>query len=110
MTESPFGGNLAELLRKAQDLGQQLKARQEELAVLRIPVSVGGGMVQMVFNGKGEAVSLHLDTSVVDPHEVAVLQDLVLSAVNEGVRQAQQRQQEAMAKMAGGLKIPGLTG
>lgn len=110
MADSPFGGNLAELLRKAQDLGQQLKARQEELAALRIPVSVGGGMVRMVFNGKGEAISLEFDRAVVDPNDVTVLQDLVLSAVNEGVRQAQQRQQEAMAKMAGGLKIPGLSG
>lgn len=110
MADSPFGGNIAELLRKAQDLGQQLKARQEELAALRIPVSVGGGMVRMVFNGKGEALSFELDKSVVDPNDLGVLQDLVLSAVNEGVRQVQQRQQEAMAKMAGGFKIPGLTG
>jgi hypothetical protein len=110
MADSPLGGNLAELLKKAQDLSQQLRARQEELAGLRIPVSVGGGMVQMAFNGKGEALSLHLDPALVNPNEIAVLQDLVLSAVNEGIRQAQQRPQEAMAKMAGGLKIPGLTG
>jgi DNA-binding YbaB/EbfC family protein len=110
MADSLFGGNLSELLRKAQDLGQQLKARQDELAGLRIPVSVGGGMVQMVFNGKGEALSLQLDPAVVDAKDIAMLQDLVLSAVNEGVRQAQQRQQDVMSKMAGGLKIPGLTG
>jgi len=109
MTDSPLGGNLAELLKKAQDLGQQLKLRQDELAGLRLPVSVGGGMVQMVFNGKGEALSLHIDPAVANPGEIAVLQDLVLSAVNEGMRQVQQRQQEAMAKMAGGFKIPGLT-
>lgn len=110
MADSPLGGNLAELLKKAQDLSQQLRAQQEALAGLRIPVSVGGGMVQMAFNGRGEALSLYLDRAIVDPNEIAVLQDLVLSAVNEGVKQAQQRQQEAMTKMAGGLKIPGLTG
>ena len=110
MADNPLGMNLGELLRKAQDLGQQLKARQDELAALRIPVSVGGGMVQMVFNGKGEALSLYLDRSVVDPDDVAVLQDLLLSAVNEGVRQAREKQQEALSKMAGGLHIPGLTG
>jgi|SRR5579863_3493343 nucleoid-associated protein EbfC len=110
MADSPLGVNLGELLKKAQDLSQQIKVRQEELAALRIPVSVGGGMVQMVFNGKGEALSLELDRSLVDANEVAMLQDLVLSAVNEGIRQAQQRQQDVMSKMAGGLKIPGLTG
>jgi DNA-binding YbaB/EbfC family protein len=110
MSESPLGLNLGELLKKAQELGQQMKVRQEELAALRIPVSAGGGMVQMVFNGKGEALSLYLDRGLVDPNDIAMLQDLVLSAVNEGVRQAQQRQQDVMAKMTGGLKIPGLTG
>jgi len=109
MADSSLSGNIAELLKRAQDLSQQLRVQQEELAGLRIPVSVGGGMVQMAFNGKGEALSLHLDRAVVDPNDIALLQDLVLSAVNEGVKQAQQRQQEAMAKMAGGLKIPGLT-
>ena len=109
MSDNPFGANLGELLKKAQDLGQQIKARQEELGALRIPVSVGGGMVQMVFNGKGEALSLHLDNTLVESKDAAMLQDLVLSAVNEGIRQAQQKQQDVMSKMAGGLKIPGLT-
>jgi hypothetical protein len=110
MTDNPLGGNLADLLKKAQDLGQQLRTQQEQLAGQRIPISVGGGMVRMVFNGKGEALSLHLDAAIVNAQEIAMLQDLVLSAVNEGVRNAQQRQQDAMAKMAGGFKIPGLTG
>jgi nucleoid-associated protein EbfC len=110
MADNPFGGSLTDLLRKAQEMGTQLKARQEELAASRIPVSVGGGMVTMVFNGKGEALSLHLDPAIVDAKDAGVIQDLVLSAVNEGMRQAQERQQEAMAKLTGGLKIPGLTG
>jgi DNA-binding YbaB/EbfC family protein len=110
MADSPLGGNWTDLLRKAQDLGQQMRARQEELGALRIPVSVGGGMVQMIFNGKGEALSVTLDPAVVSAADVAVLQDLVLSAVNEGVRLVQQRQQEALAKMAGGLNLPGMGG
>jgi hypothetical protein len=104
-----FKGELGDLLRKAQEMGQNLKAKQEELAAVRIPVSVGGGMVKMDFNGKGEALSIALDRAVVDPGDLALLQDLVLAAVNEGVRRAQKLQQEEMAKLAGGLRIPGLT-
>lgn len=104
-----FKGDLGELLRKAQEMGETLKSKQQELAAKRIPVSVGGGMVRMEFNGKGEALSIAIDTAVVDANDVAMLQDLVLSAVNEGVREAQRVQQEEMAKLAGGLRIPGLT-
>ncbi len=104
-----FKGDLGELLRKAQEMGESLKSKQGELAAMRIPVSVGGGMVKMEFNGKGEALTIAIDQAVVDSHDVAMLQDLVLSAVNEGVREAQRLQQQEMAKLAGGLRIPGLT-
>ncbi|HUJ77032.1 MAG TPA: YbaB/EbfC family nucleoid-associated protein [bacterium] len=104
-----FKGNLGELLRTAQEMGASLKAKQEELAAVRVPVSVGGGMVKMEFNGKGEALSLTIERTLVNPDEIPMLQDLVLSAVNEGLRQTQKAQQEALSKLAGGLKIPGIT-
>jgi hypothetical protein len=104
-----FKGELGDLLRKAQEMGETLKNKQAELAAKRIPVSVGGGMVKIEFNGKGEALSIAIEKEVVDPNDVGMLQDLVLSAVNQGVREAQRLQQEEMAKLAGGLRIPGLT-
>jgi hypothetical protein len=104
-----FKGDFGDLLRKAQQMGETLKAKQAELASRRISVSVGGGMVKMEFNGKGEALSITLDKELVNPGDIAMLQDLVLSAVNEGVREVQRVQQEEMAKLAGGLRIPGLT-
>lgn len=104
-----FKGDLGDLLRKAQEMGESLKSKQAELAAKRIPVSVGGGMVKMEFNGKGEALSIAIDKEVVTPNDLDMLQDLVLSAVNEGVREAQRLQQAEMAKLAGGLRIPGLT-
>ena len=104
-----FKGNLGDLLKQAQQLGQDLKARQEQLAQRTLEVSVGGGMVQMTFNGKGEALAVRIDPEVVDRSDVDMLQDLVLSAINEGVRQAQALQQSEMGKLAGGLNIPGVT-
>ena len=104
-----FKGNLGDMIRQAQQLGQDLKARQEELALRTVDVAVGGGMVQMTFNGKCEALAVRIDPEVVDRTDVDMLQDLVLSAVNEGVRRAQQMQQEEMAKLTGGLNIPGVT-
>lgn len=104
-----FKGELGDLMRKAQEMGETFKAKQAELGARRIPVSVGGGMVKMEFNGKGEALSLQIEKEVLDPNDPAMLQDLVLSAVNLGVKEAQRIQQEEMAKLAGGLRIPGLT-
>lgn len=104
-----FKGNFGDLIRQAQQLGEDLKARQDELARKTVDVSVGGDMVRMTFNGKCEALSIHIDPEVVDKSDVAMLQDLVLSAVNEGVRRAQQMMQEEMSKATGGLNIPGLT-
>ncbi|MDH5753461.1 MAG: YbaB/EbfC family nucleoid-associated protein [Deltaproteobacteria bacterium] len=104
-----FKGNLGELFKHAQQMGENLRNKQEELARHTIDVSVGGDMVRMTFNGKGEARSITIDPEVVNPDDVGMLQDLVLAAVNEGVRRSQQMAREEMAKLAGGLDIPGLT-
>lgn len=104
-----FKGNLGDLLRQAQEIGETLKQKQEELAQERHEVSVGGGMVRMVFNGKGEALSIAIDPEIVKAEEIDTLQDLVLSAVNQGVRETQQSMQSEMSRLAGGLNIPGLT-
>jgi nucleoid-associated protein EbfC len=104
-----FKGNLGDLIRQAQQLGENLKSRQDELARKTVDVSVGGDMVRMTFNGKCEAVAIHIDPEAVDKADVRMLEDLVLSAVNEGVRRSQKLMQDEMARLAGGLNIPGIT-
>lgn len=104
-----FKGNLGDLIRQAQQLGDTLKEKQDQLAQKEVDVSVGGGMVTMKFNGKSEALSVHVDPEIIDPADPRMLEDLILSAVNEGVRRSQALMQEEMSKVAGGLKIPGLT-
>ena len=102
-------GNLADLIKQAKDIGENLRKQQEELANKRFDVSVGGGMVKMTFNGKGEALSIYIDPEIVDPGDIGTLQDLVLSAVNQGAKESQRSMQDEMAKLAGGLNIPGIT-
>lgn len=104
-----FKGNFGDIVKQAQELGQNLKDKQAELARKTVDVAVGGDMVRMTFNGQSQAVSISIDPEVVDKSDVRMLEDLVLSAVNEGVRRSQQMAQEEMAKLTGGINIPGVT-
>ena len=104
-----FKGNLGDIIKQAQELGENLKEKQALMATRTVDVSVGGDMVRMTFNGRGEAVSISIDPEVVDRDDVRMLEDLVLSAVNEGVRRSQKMMQDEMSKMAGGINIPGIT-
>lgn len=104
-----FKGNFGDIVKQAQQLGQNLKEKQEELARKTVDVAVGGDMVRMTFNGQSHAMSIFIDPEVVDKSDVRMLEDLVLSAVNEGIRRSQQMAQEEMAKLTGGINIPGIT-
>jgi len=101
--------DMNEMMKKAQELSETMKQQQEELAKQIIPVSVGGEMVKMTFNGKQEAISIEIDPEVVDADDIETLQDLILSAVNEGLRQSQQNMQNSLGqqigKMTGGLDL-----
>ena len=104
-----FKGNLGELFRQAQEIGESIKNKQQELSKHVFDVSVGGDMVRMTFNGKGEALAVNIDPLALKVEEKEMLQDLVQVAINEGVRRSQQIQREEMAKLTGGLNIPGVT-
>lgn len=104
-----FKGNLGDIIRQAQTLGEDLKAKQEELARRTLDVSVGGDMVKMTFNGRSECLAVSIDPEVIDRDDPEMLQDLVQAAINEGVRRSQEMMKEEMARMAGGLNIPGIT-
>jgi DNA-binding YbaB/EbfC family protein len=81
---------------------------QEEMAQKTVEASSGGGMVSVVVNGKQEVVSIKIEREVVNPEDIDMLQDLVLAAVNEGLRKSQEMVGEEMRKLTGGLSIPGL--
>ncbi|MBF0352977.1 MAG: YbaB/EbfC family nucleoid-associated protein [SAR324 cluster bacterium] len=103
--------DMGELLKKAQELSQTMQSQQEELAHKTVNVSVGGDMVRMTFNGKQEVKAITIDPEVVDPNDITTLQDLIMSAINEGVRQSQKLAQDSLGQQLGnlaGIKIPGI--
>lgn len=106
-----FGG-MGDLLQKAQELQSKLTRLQEEAEKETVEASAGGGMVTAVVNGKLQLVSLRIDPTVIESGDREMIQDLVVAAVNEGVRQAQQQMAEKMSQATGGLglRIPGFTG
>lgn len=102
-----FGG-MGNLLKQAQEIQARMTQIQEELGRKTVEASAGGGMVRVTVNGQMALCSIQLDPSVVDPKEKEMLEDLVLAAVNEGLRRAREMVAEEMSKVTGGLKIPGL--
>ncbi|HET58052.1 MAG TPA: YbaB/EbfC family nucleoid-associated protein [Deltaproteobacteria bacterium] len=100
--------NFGKLMKQAQQMQAKMLEMQEELEKRTVEASSGGGMVTAVVNGKFELESLKIERDVVSPDDVEMLQDLVIAAVNEGIRKAQEMTREEMAKVTGGMNIPGL--
>jgi len=103
------GFGLGDIVKQAQELQERLGRVQEEAAAKTVEASAGGGMVTAVVSGRLELVSLRIDPAVLNAGDVAMLQDLVVAAVNQGIRQAQNLVAEEMRKATGGIKIPGLS-
>ena len=95
-----------------QKLMQQMQNRllkmQEELAEATVEATAGGGAVKAIATGQQKLVSIEIDPSAVDPEDVEMLQDLVLSAVNEALAKAQELAAQRLSGLTGGMKIPGL--
>lgn len=97
-----------DMMKQAQALQEKLVRLQEEAGKKTVEATAGGGMVTVVANGKQEIVSIKIDPEVVNPQEVEMLQDLILAAVNEARRKAQELMAEQMKTLTGGIQIPGL--
>jgi nucleoid-associated protein EbfC len=95
-------------MKQAQQIQEQMAKLNSELEDRIIETSVGGGMVAVRANGRQEILSIKIAPEVVDPKDVAMLEDLVTSAVNEALRQAKEMMQQELGKLTGGLRIPGL--
>lgn len=97
------------MLKEAQKLQAQLEALREEVAKKKVEATAGGGMVTVEANGNGEIVSIKIEREVINPEDAQMLEDLILAACNEALRKARELMQAEMGKLAGGLRIPGLT-
>ncbi len=100
---------MGNMMKQAQKLQSQMMKLQEELAEKTVESSSGGGMVTVVANGRQQIVSIQIESEVVDPDDVEMLQDLVLAAVNDALAKAQEMVSSEMGKLTGGLNIPGLS-
>jgi DNA-binding YbaB/EbfC family protein len=96
------------MMKQAQKLQSRMLEMQEELGNKTVTVQVGGGMVEVVANGRQEILSLRIDPEVVNPDDTDMLQDLVMAAINDALNRSREMVSEEMSKLTGGMKIPGL--
>ena len=100
--------NFNTIMKQAKKMQERMASLQKELETKTVEAQAGGGMVSVIVNGKYEIVSLKIEKEVVNPEDIEMLQDLIAAAVNEGIRKAQEMASSEMAKITGGLNIPGL--
>jgi nucleoid-associated protein EbfC len=102
------GGNMNNLLKQAQKFQQQMEDMQKDLDDKLFEVSVGGGAVTVVATGKRQLKEITIKPEAVDPDDVEMLQDLILSACNEALKKAEEETADEMKKLTGGMNMPGL--
>jgi len=106
----PGGMDMGKMMKQVQQMQTEMAKAQEQLADELVEASAGGGMVKVKVSGAMELREVTIDPEAVDPEDVEVLQDMVLAAVNEGMRSAQERAQAKMGGITGGLGDLGLPG
>ena len=100
--------NINNIMKQAKKMQEKIGKLQQELENETIEAQAGGGMVRVIVNGKFEIVSLKIEKEVVNPEDIEMLQDLIVAAVNEGIRKSQEMASSEMSKITGGLGIPGM--
>ncbi|MDY6030034.1 MAG: YbaB/EbfC family nucleoid-associated protein [Acidaminococcaceae bacterium] len=101
-------GNMQAMMKKVQKMQSDMVKMQEELKQRTVEASAGGGAVTVVVNGKKEVESIKLQPSAVDPEDVEMLEDMLLTAVNDGMKQIDELTEKEMGKITGGMKLPGM--
>jgi len=96
------------MMKQVQKMQAKMEEVQKELENKRVEGTSGGGMVKVIANGKQEILEIKIDPEVVNKEDVEMLEDLVLAAVNQAREKSVEIQNEEMAKLSGGLKIPGM--
>ena len=96
-------GNMSNLMKQAQRMQRQMEEGQKELEIKEFTAAAGGGAVEVTVSGKKEIVGVKLSQEVVDPDDIEMLQDLIVAATNEALRQAEDASSALLGKMTGGL-------
>ena len=96
-------GNMANLMKQAQKMQRQMEEQQKEMEAKEFTATAGGGAVEVTVSGAKEVVRVKLSEEVVDPDDIEMLQDLIVAATNEALKQAEEASAQLMGKMTGGL-------
>lgn len=100
-------GNMNNMMKQAQKMQKEMMKIQEEIEQRTVEASAGGGAVTVVVSGKKDIKSIVIKPEVVDPDDVEMLEDLIMAALNEAIRQADEMVAKEMSKLTGGLNLPG---
>lgn len=100
--------DISSLFKQAKDMQSKMGEMQESLAGQKVEVSTGGGMVQVVASGNNEILSVKIDEELINMNDKAILEDLMVGAMNEVQRKVKELQQSEMSKLTGGINIPGM--
>lgn len=104
----PSAGNMQKQIKQMQAMQREMEEAQDKLGEKEVEATAGGGAVSAKVNGNKELVSLKLDKDVIDPEDREMLEDLIIAAVNEAMRQVDEMVNDEMGKITGGFGIPGL--
>ncbi len=104
----PGGGNMNSMMKKVQKMQQEMARTQQEIEEKEFSSTAGGGVIEAVVNGKKEVVKIKIDEDVVDPDDTEMLEDLVVAAINDALKKADEYSQKEMGKLTGNINIPGL--
>ena len=102
------GANMNQMIKQAQKMQEQMMKMQEEMETKTYEAAAGGGAVKVVIDGKREIIEVILSPEVVDHDDIEMLQDLIIAAVNEGLRKVDEESSAQLGSITGGLNIPGL--
>lgn len=105
-----FPGGMKEAMKQVKKMQELMEKKQQELANLRVEASSGGGMVKVIANGREEIVDIEISQEVVDPNDVAMLEDLILAAIKEAQAKSKELAQREMASVMGQLGLPTIPG
>ena len=104
----PGAQNQGNMMKRIQQMQEDMTRIQEEIEATEYTSSVGGGAVEVTVNGSHEVLSIKMQPDVVDPDDIEMLEDLLISALNESIKKANDAMDQGMEKAKGGLSIPGL--
>jgi DNA-binding YbaB/EbfC family protein len=102
------GGNMGNMMKQVQKMQKDMTKVQGELEEREYEASAGGGAITAVVNGKKELLKINLDDDIVDPEDIEMLQDLIITSVNAAMLKANEDSEKTMGKLTGGMNIPGM--